>query len=114
MKDGELRERLTRRGSVALACLAIGVAGVAWSGCGGNGDAKSVEEKVQTGLTEAEESVNKGLEEAKKSVNGKNKKANEAIEATEKAAKEGFKKGKETAKSVTEEVEKAQEEYGTP
>jgi hypothetical protein len=99
---------------IGLACLAVGLGGVAWSGCGGNGEAKSVEEKVQSGLTEAENSVEKGFEEAKEQVNGKNKQQNEAIEAAEKATKEGLQKGKETAKSVTEEVEKAQSEYGTP
>lgn len=98
----------------AVACLAIGVGGIAWSGCGGNGEAKSVEEKVQTGLNEAEKKVEKGFEEANKGLNKKNKKAQETLEKAEEATKEGLKKGKETTKEVTEEVEKAQEEYGTP
>lgn len=105
---------LARRGSAALACLAIGIAGVAWSGCGSSGDAKSVEEKVQTGINEAEKNVEKGFEEANKNLDKKNKKAKETLEKAEEATKEGLKKGKETAKEVTEEVEKKQEEYGTP
>jgi hypothetical protein len=114
VKDGDLKARLARRGSIGLTCLVIGVAGVAWSGCGGNGNAKSVEEKVQSGINEAEKKVEKGFEEATKKSNSNNKKTNEALKAAEKATKEGLQKGKETAKSVTEEVEKAQNEYGTP
>jgi hypothetical protein len=114
VKDGDLKARLARRGSIGLTCLAIGVAGVAWSGCGGSGSAKSIEEKAQSGITEVEQSVEKGFEEAKEQVKGKSKKQTEALEAAEKATKEGLQKGKETAKSVTEEVEKAQKEYGTP
>lgn len=106
---------LARRSvGAAAACLVIGVAGVAWSGCGGNGEAKSVEEKVQTGLNEAGKKTEKAFEEANKNLGEKNKKAKETLEKAEEATKEGIKKGKETAKSVTEEVEKAQEEYGTP
>lgn len=114
MRDGDLKARLARRGSIGLACLAVGIAGVAWSGCGGSGDAKSTEEKVQSGLDEAGTTIEKGFEEAHKQLNGKNKKTNEALEAAEKATKEGLQKGKETAKSVTEQVEKAQKEYGNP
>jgi flagellar hook-basal body complex protein FliE len=108
------RGKLARRGGAAVACLAIGLAGVAWSGCGGSGDASSVEEKIQTGLNEAEEGVEKGFEEANKSLGEKNNKAKETLEKAEEATKEGIKKGKEKTKEVTEEVEKAQEEYGTP
>lgn len=114
MRDTELGSRVARRSLAVLACLAVGVAGVAWSGCGSSGDAKSVEEKVQTGINEAEKQVEKGFEEAQKQVNNKNSKTSEALEQAEKATKEGLQKGKETAKSVTEEVEKAQNEYGTP
>jgi flagellar hook-basal body complex protein FliE len=110
----ELKPRLARRGGVVVACLAVGLAGVAWSGCGSSGNAKSVEEKVQTGLNEAEKSAEKGFEEAQKGLNKKNKTANETLKKAEEATKEGLKKGKETAKHVTEEVEKAQSEYGTP
>ncbi len=110
----ELKLRFARRGGVVVACLALGLAGVAWSGCGSNGDAKSVEEKVQSGLNEAEKQSEKAFEEAKKGLGKKNKAANETIEKAEKATQEGIEKGKETAKSVTEEVEKAQNEYGTP
>jgi hypothetical protein len=105
---------LARRGAATVACLAIGVAGIAWSGCGGSGEAKSVEEKVQSGINEAEKGVEKGFEEANKSLGEKNKKAKETLEKAEEATKEGLKKGKEKTKEVTEEVEKAQEEYGTP
>jgi hypothetical protein len=114
VSNGNLRGFARRGGVVLMASLAIGFAGIAWSGCGGNGDAKSVEEKVQSGLNEAETSVEKGFEEAKKGLSKKNKAASEEIEQAEKATKEGIAKGKETAKSVTEEVEKAQSEYGTP
>ena len=111
----ELKPRLMRRGGVVVACLAVGLAGVAWSGCGGNGDAKSVEEKVQTGLNEGRKADRKGLRRSEEGPQGKkNKAANETIEKAEEATEEGIEKGKETAKSVTEEVEKAQAEYGTP
>jgi flagellar hook-basal body complex protein FliE len=116
VSNGELKPARARRGGVmAAACvLTIGVAGVAWSGCGSSGNAKSVEEKVQSGINQAEKTAEKGFEEAQKGLKNKNKAASETLEKAEEATKEGLKKGKETAKQVTEEVEKAQSEYKTP
>jgi vacuolar-type H+-ATPase subunit H len=125
VSNGELRPGRARRRGVATACVvAIGVAGVAWSGCGGSSSdsTKSVEQRFEKGLEEAKKGVEKGVEEAQKGLKsgkgeaskGIEKAKEEASKGLEKAkeeAQKGLEKGKEEAKKGVEEAEKYQEEY---
>jgi uncharacterized protein HemX len=104
VSDGGLKRAAVRRGWAVLAVLAIGVGGVAWSGCGSDSDStKSIEQRIEKGVEEAEKGVKKGLNEAKKGLGDEaRKKVNEA----QKEAEKGIEKGKEEAKKSIEEAEK--------
>ena len=87
MPDGELKPSLRAAGGGGRRpALAVGVAGVAWSGCGSSGRRQVGRRKGPTGLNEAKE-AEKGFKEAKKGLSKKNKAANETIEKAEKARK---------------------------
>ncbi len=107
MSEQELGSRLTRRTTVAIACLALGLAGVAWSGCGGSSSntTKSAEEKIDKGLEEVKKGVNRGVEEAKQGLK-KNSEARKHLENAQEEVKKGLEKGKEEAHKAVEEVEK--------
>ena len=101
-----------RRGVAFAACLAIGVTGVAWSGCGGSSDeTKSVEGRFEKGLEEAKKGVEKGVEEAKKGLKGSGAEARKSLEKAKEEAQKGIEKGKEEAKKGVEEAEKQAEKY---
>jgi vacuolar-type H+-ATPase subunit H len=103
VSDGALRRR--RRAWPLLAVLAIGVAGVAWSGCGGGNDSSTgaAQEGIENGLEEAKQGVEKGKEEAEKGIET----AKEEAEKGNQAAQKGIEKGKEEAEKG---VEKGKEE----
>jgi hypothetical protein len=108
--SAEMKPRLVRRGGVAVACLAVGFAGVAWGGCGNSETTKSVEQHLENGLNEVEKGVEKGVEEAKKGLKN-NSEARKSLEKAKEAAQEGIEKGKEEAKKGLEEAEKYKSEY---
>ena len=97
MSDGALKRR--RRAWPALAVLAIGIVGVAWSGCGGGDDNTTgpAQEGVEKGLEEAKQGVEKGKEEAEKGVEKGQKEAEKGIEKGKEEAEKGIEKGKEEA-----------------
>jgi hypothetical protein len=106
----EIKPRLMRRGGVAVACLAVGLAGFAWSGCGSSETTKSVEQHLENGFNEAKQGVEKGVEEATKGLK-KNSEARKSFEKAKEAAQEGIEKGKKEAKKGLEEAEKYKSEY---
>ena len=104
MSDEGLKRRSAGRGWALLAALAIGVGGVAWSGCGSDsGSTKSIEQRIEKGVEEGEKGVKKGLNEAKK---GLGDEARKKVDKVQKEAEKGIEKGKEEAQKGVEEAEK--------
>lgn len=106
MSEEGLKRRRVRRLPTVLVALAIGVAGVAWAGCGGDDsnsesvDAGEVQTQLEQGVEEATEGVEKGVEEAK-----------QGIEKGAEEAEKGIEKGKEEAQKGIEEGEKQEDRY---
>lgn len=102
MSEGALKRG--RRAWPALAVLAIGVAGVAWSGCGGGSDTTTgpAQEGIEKGLEEAKQGVEKGKKEAEEGI----EKAKEEAEKGGEEAQKGIEKGKEEAEKGIEEGER--------
>ena len=110
------RSWLRRRMPAVLAALALGVAGVAWAGCGDDNndetvDAGEVQTQIEQGVEEATEGVEKGVEEAKKGVEEGEEKAREGVEKGTEEAEKGIEKGKEEAQKGIEEGEKYEDRY---
>jgi F0F1-type ATP synthase membrane subunit b/b' len=85
-----------RRLPALLVALSIGIAGVAWAGCGGGGDSTSeARNRIENGLEEAKEGLERGKKEARKS-----------IERAKQEAQRGIEEGKKEAQRGIEEAEK--------
>jgi hypothetical protein len=111
VSEGKLKESVVgRRVAVVAAALAVGLAGVAWSGCGSSTDTESIENRIETSLNEVEKGAEKGLKEAEKGLE-KNKEAKKSFEKAKEATQEGIEKGKEEAAKAAEEAKKYKEEY---
>lgn len=116
MSDEGLKRSGRRRLPAILVALTIGVAGVAWAGCGdddnGNGaDAGEIQNQIEEGVQEATEGVEKGLEEARQGVEEGGDQAREGIEKGKEEAEEGVEKGKEEAEKGIEEGEEFEDRY---
>jgi vacuolar-type H+-ATPase subunit H len=108
--DGELKRIISRRGRTIVAVLVVGVAGVAWTGCGSSSSEDSsskLEQSITEGVQEAEDAVEKGVNEAKESLKGTNAKTKKQLEKAEEEVKKGLEKGKEEAQKG---IEKGKEE----
>ena len=111
MSDGKLKAGLARRRGVVAASVAIGLAGVAWSGCGSSDSTKSIEQRAEKGLEEAKKGVEKGVEEARSGLKKSEKQARKSLEKAKEEAQKGIEKGKEEAKKGVEEAEKYKSKY---
>ena len=114
-KEGLKRARGPRVQALLVA-LAIGVAGVAWAGCGDDDsgetvDAGEIQNQIEKGVEEATDGVEKGVEEAKQGVEEGNEQAREGIEKGTEEAEKGIEKGKEEAQKGIEEGEKYGDRY---
>jgi ElaB/YqjD/DUF883 family membrane-anchored ribosome-binding protein len=103
--DGEWKRVIARRGKALVVVLAVGVAGVAWAGCGGDSttdeSSSKLEQNITEGIEEAQESVEKGVNEAKESLQGTGKKTKKQLEKAEEEVKKGLEKGqKEVEKGL--------------
>jgi hypothetical protein len=94
----DLKRRWARRVPALLVALCVGVAGVAWAGCGDSDSDKSV--------SEAQERAEKGLEEAKQGLQKGKDEAQKGIEKGKDEAQKGIEKGKDEAQRAIEEAEK--------
>lgn len=104
MSEKRLKRTGASRGGAVLAVLAIGVGGVAWSGCGGDSEnTNSVEQSIEKGVEKAENGIKKGLNEAKK---GLSEEARNKVNKAQEEAEKGIEKGKEKAQKGIEEAEK--------
>ena len=124
MPDGELKRIIARRGRALVVVLAVGVAGVAWAGCGSDSSDRrkqlEASKRASTeGVEEAQERAsNKGVEEAKKSLEGTQrrrprssskkpkKKSKKGLEKGKKEVEKGIEGGKDEAQKGIEEAEK--------
>lgn len=116
MSEQGLKRVRGRRAHALLAALAIGVAGVAWAGCGDDDsgetvDAGEIQNQIESGVEEATEGVEKGVEEAQQGVEEGNERAQEGIERGTEEAEKGIEKGKEEAQKGIEEGEKYENRY---
>jgi hypothetical protein len=115
-EDG-LKQRLAHRAQVLLVALSIGIAGVAWAGCGGGSDSTNeAQERIEKGAEEAKQGLEKGKEEvrkgfekaeqeAKQGVTNGSEQAQKAIEKGKAEAQKGLEEGKERAQRAIEEAE---------
>jgi len=114
--EEDLKKIVARRGKAIVALLAVGVAGVAWVGCGSDGDESSskLEQSINEGVDEAQQELEKGVDEAQESLEGTDGKTKKQIEKSQKDIEEGFEKGKAEAEKGLErgkaEAEKGIEE----
>lgn len=117
MSEEGLKRSGRRRAPAILVALTIGVAGVAWAGCGddnengGGADAGEIQNQIEQGVQEATEGVEKGLEEARQGVEEGEDQAREGIEKGKEEAEEGVEKGKEEAQKGIEEGEEFEDRY---
>jgi ribonucleotide reductase alpha subunit len=114
VSEESVKRQRARRGAALVACLAIAIAGVAWTGCGSSDDEKtqsSIEESFENSVDEAQKGVEKGVEEAKQGLKASEQEAKKSLEKAQEEAKKGIEKGKEEAKKGVEEVEDLKEKY---
>jgi hypothetical protein len=116
MSEEGLKRSGRRRLPAILVALTIGVAGVAWAGCGdddenGGADAGEVQNQIEQGVEEATEGVEKGLEEARQGAEEGEDRAREGVEKGKEEAEEGVEKGKEEAQKGIEEGEELEDRY---
>lgn len=116
MSEQGLKRMRGRRVHALLAVLAIGVAGIAWAGCGDDDsgetvDAGEIQNQIEEGVDEATDGVEKGIEEAQQGVEEGNEQAREGIEKGKEEAEKGIEKGKEEAQKGIEEGEKYKDRY---
>jgi uncharacterized protein HemX len=108
----DLRRAKGRRGWAVLAALAIGLGGVAGSGCGDDDSANEAQERIERGVEEAKQGIEKGrqeaeqgLKEARQGVKDGGEEVRKGFEKAEEEAKEGIEKGTEEAEAALEEAE---------
>ena len=111
MPDGELKRVIARRGRALVVVLAVGVAGVAWAGCGSDSstdESSSQLERTSTeGIEEATEAVEKGVNESEgRSAQGT---SNEDQEASSKKPK---KKSRRALKRARKKSKRARRRQG--
>lgn len=96
--DGEWKTVIARRGKALVVVLAVGVAGAAWAGCGGDSstdeNSSQLEQNITEGVEEAQDAVERGVEEAKESLKGTSDKTKKQLEKAEEEVKQGLEKGK--------------------
>jgi ElaB/YqjD/DUF883 family membrane-anchored ribosome-binding protein len=96
--DAEWKRIIARRGKALLVVLAVGVAGAAWAGCGGDSStdesSSKLEQNITEGVEEAQDAVERGVEEAKESLKGTSDKTKRQLEKAEEEVKKGLEKGK--------------------
>jgi len=97
-------------GSLAVArfCESLGtdfvLGGVAWAGCGGDGDdSSSIEQNINEGVEEAQDAVEEGIDEAEDSIADTNGETQEQLEQAGEDAGEGLENGKDEAQKGIEE-----------
>jgi ElaB/YqjD/DUF883 family membrane-anchored ribosome-binding protein len=108
--DGELKRIVSRRGKTLVVMLAVGVAGVAWAGCGSSSSDESsskIQQNITEGVNEAQDALENGVNEAKESLKGTNAKNKKQLEKAKEEAMKGLEKGKEEAQKG---IEKGKEE----
>ena len=105
MSEEDLKQKRARRAPALLVALSIGVAGVAWAGCGDDGESGGeAQQGIEKGTEEAEKGIEKGTEEAEKGIKKGTEEAKQGIEKGTEEAKKGIEKG-------TEEAEKYEGRY---
>jgi hypothetical protein len=113
--DGDSKRMIARRGKTIVALLAVGVAGVAWTGCGGGSStdesSSKIEQNITEGVQEAQDALENGVNEAKESLKGAHTKNKKQLEKAEEEVKKGLEKGKEAAEKGLEKG-KAEAEKG--
>jgi ElaB/YqjD/DUF883 family membrane-anchored ribosome-binding protein len=96
---GEWKRFIARRGKALLVVLAVGAAGVAWAGCGGDSgtdeSSSQLEQNITEGVEEAQDAVERGVNEAKESLKGTSDKTKKQLEKAEEEVKKGLEKGKQ-------------------
>lgn len=94
-----------RIATALLAGLAISLASLGWSGCGGSSEksTSSVQEEVSQGIEEAQHGIERGVEQAKESLK-ENPKAEKRLEEARKEAEKGIEQGKAEAEKGLEEA----------
>lgn len=92
---------LGRRVRAVSVALAIGIAGVAWAGCGSD---------TEKNANEARETIERGVEEARQGLKGSRKEVEEGFEKAQKELEKGASKAqKEAQESAAKSVEAGQE-----
>lgn len=107
MSDRGLKSNGGRRLPALLVALSIGVAGVAWAGCGGGSDSGSeARERIEKGAEEAKQGIEKGKEEVKKGFEKAEEEVKQGVNGGSSQAQKGIEKGKEEAQKGIEEAGK--------
>jgi len=113
VSNGDLKRIFARRSKALIVVLAVGVGGVAWSGCGSDDDDTSsqIEQNINEGVDEAQDAVEEGVDEAQESfdenTDGETKKD---LEDARDDVEEGFEEGKDKAEKGIEEGKSEAEE----
>jgi hypothetical protein len=104
----DVRGRRFRRAGATVAAMVIGIFGVAWSGCGDDGDdTTGAQESIERGVEEAKQGVEKGAKEVEQGLSNAKEEARKGIEKGAEEAEKGIEKGAEEAEKG---IEKGQEE----
>ena len=99
MSESAEKRGWRRRLPALLVALSIGVAGVAWAGCGGSGDSTGeAQNQIENGLEEAKEGLEKGKEQARKSIERAKQEAQRRIEEGKKEAQRGIEEAGKNAR----------------
>jgi hypothetical protein len=109
LPDGEWRRNIAGRWKAILAVLAIGAAGVAWTGCGDddNDTSSKIQENIEQGVTEAEGAIEDGVDEAQDALDNVDDQNKKDLEEAKEDVEEGLEKGKDEAQ---EGIEKGSDE----
>jgi hypothetical protein len=112
VSERDLKRIFARRGRALVLVLAIGIGGVAWSGCGDDGDDTSsqIEQNINEGVEEAQDAVEEGVTEAQESLDDTNGETKKELEEARDDVEEGFEEGGDKAqKGIEEGKDKAEE-----
>jgi hypothetical protein len=115
-EEGMKRSWVRRRLPAVLVALALGVAGVAWAGCGDDGndetvDTEEIKQRFKKAIEEAKAGAQEGGEKAREGVEKGAEEAKKGIEEGTEEAEKGIEKGKEEAQKGIEEGEKYEDRY---
>jgi vacuolar-type H+-ATPase subunit H len=101
--DGDWKRIFAGRWKAILAVLAIGVTGVAWTGCGDGDETGSIQENIESGVTDAEDAVEEGVDEAQDAIDDADVPDEKELEEAREDAEEGLEKGGDEAREGIEE-----------